>query len=821
MNKKTLIQALLLATTLGTSAQKTINDSWTFEGEPVNIPHTWNTDAYTVKDYSKGTFTYERDIILRKDNKRKYIRFDAAFKVADVWFNDTYLGQHKGGYTAFAFDVTPYIKDGANKIRVKVCNLDDTVAPTSADFTFMGGIYRDVWLIEKAEQHFDVTAGMRVTADTMKVDVSGTLFNHSGKNSECLLTSVLLDADGKQLRKVSTKVKIKNGQQQFSQTVPLPSQPKLWSPESPYLYRLQTTLQTKDGKTILDKQERPVAVRWYSFDANKGFFLNGKPYKLHGVCIHQDQKPYGIALDDDQHRRDFRLMKEMGVNFVRLAHYPQDDAILDLCDREGMLVWEETPIVDIVPEGDAFATSCQQQLREMISQHASHPSVILWGYMNEILLQTLRQYKDAALDTVVTRTVELANSLEEIVRKEDPTRTSVMACHGSNQYNTLGLTSIPQVIGWNLYQGWYGSNMSEFERRLEKEHQENPTHPIIVSEYGAGSDLRLHNPTGGKAFDFSMEYQQKYIEHYIPVIENTPYVCGGAYWNFIDFASAKRDESMPRINNKGLVTNDRTPKDVFYYMQACWTDKPVNHIAVRDWPTRVTGNATTTIKVYTNQKEVELIHNGKSLGTQHTDNNTAIFSITLEPGENHLRAITKAKEDVADITYQPAVITDLAVNAGSDCHYQSAKSGKTWLPDQPYSAENKWGYIGGEATQTQTEITQTADNPLYQTMRKGMEGYRFDVPKGRYEVEVLFTNTNKHTESLAYLLGRDMGNDTQNAKADGFSIEINGETVDSTSPTLPFSAIRRRYIVETTDDQLLIGFTGGSSVVSAISIARL
>ena len=191
----------------------------------------------------------------------------------------------------------------------------------------------------------------------------------------------------------------------------------------------------------------------------------------------------------------------------------------------------------------------------------------------------------------------------------------------------------------------------------------------------------------------------------------------------------------------------------------------------------------------------------------------------MTPGKNHLRAITKGNEDAADIVYQPVDINELAVNVGSDCHYQSAKSGKTWLPDQPYSAENGWGYIGGEASQTQTEVTQTADNPLYQTMRKGIEAYRFDVPKGRYEVEVLFTNTNKATESLAYLLGRDQDNATQNDSADGFAIEINGETIDNISPTLPFSAIKRRYVIENYDDCITIGFSGNATI-SAVSIAR-
>ena len=763
---------------------KTINEGWTFEGKAVHLPHTWNADAYTQKDYRKGCFTYERQLDWESSNRDTWVKFDAAFKWAEVLVNGCSVGQHVGGYTAFAFNLTPYLHKGTNLLQVKVSNLDQSIAPISADFTFMGGIYRDVWLIEKAPQHFDVVDGVSVSADTSKVVVDCKI----AEAEDCKVACKLIDADGHVITSLTTEAS------NFTQVVlPFPKQPHLWSPESPYLYKVVVTLQSKNGKTVFDSQEHYVGVRWYSFDAERGFLLNGKPYKLHGVCIHQDQKPFGIALDDDQHRRDFWLMKNMGVNFVRLAHYPQDDALLEMCDREGMLVWEEIPVVDIVPHGQIFAQNCESQLREMIRQHRHHTSVILWGYMNEILLQTQRRYKGASLDSVVQRTYELAQRLEQIVQQEDSTRTSVMAFHGSNDYNKYGFSAIPQVVGWNLYQGWYGSDMHDFERFLERQHREQPTHPIIVSEYGAGSDLRLHNPTNSTAFDFSMEYQQRYAEHYLPVIEQTPYVCGAAYWNFIDFASANRDESMPRINNKGLVTNNRQPKDIYYFFQACWTSKPMVHVAVRDWAERTTFDRTMPIKVYSNQVEVELVHNGKSLGQKRIENGCAVFDVTFVNGVNTFRAVTEVCEDMTTVTYrQPS--DEIAVNVGSSCYFQSDASALTWMPDQPYR-EGSWGYIGGKAVQTQNEIHLTADGPLYQTMREGMEAYRFDVPCGRYEVELLCVDTRRPQTSSAYLLGR------QDARGGGI-------------------ASRRRFIVDNSDGYLLIPFSP-QDCLSAIKIRKL
>ena len=338
----------------------TINDGWTFEGQRIKLPHTWNTDAYTVKDYRQGCFTYERSFVWHPAGRQTWLKFDAAFKRADVLVNGQAIGQHVGGYTAFAFNLTPYLREGSNTLQVKVSNADETIAPVSADFTFMGGIYRDVWLIEKTPQH-----GVNVTANLHQVTVDCKVSAPDG----CQVVSVLQDAEGHVIAQAHCRAGATT-----RQVLPLPKQPHLWSPESPYLYKVVTLLQSKNGKTEYDRQQRSVGVRSYAFDAENGFLLNGKPYKLHGVCIHQDQKPYGIALDDDQHRRDFRLMKEMGVNFVRLAHYPQDDALLELCDREGMLVWEEIPVVDVVPEGDkTYFGDVVDKTSQLVKEHPGLP----------------------------------------------------------------------------------------------------------------------------------------------------------------------------------------------------------------------------------------------------------------------------------------------------------------------------------------------------------------------------------------------------------------------------------------------------------------
>ena len=850
------------------TAVQTLNDGWTFSADnhhwqAVALPHTWNTDAYATSQYLQGKCSYKRTLRLpinaanKQTNLRYFLKLEAASKTSTIYIKGKEVGRHRGGYTASVFDLTPYLtttKDCKTAdLLITVDNADRQVAPISADFTFMGGIYRNVQLITTQPQHFSMTedgadgvfvSTSQVSADKASVSVKARLRNDATVAKDCYLVNTLYAPDGKLISTQKKRIRLLAGQTiQSVMNLPQVKNPILWSPEHPNLYQVKTELldassskNSKSGNTssssLLDSQEHYIGMRWCEFDAQKGFFLNGKPYKLNGMCRHQDMRPYGVALDDDMHRRDLRMLKDMGCNFIRLAHYPQAEAVLEMCDKLGMLVWEEIPVVNFVPDDQAFADNACQQLREMIRQHYNHSSIILWGYMNEILLKARNEFpQQADFEKEVERINALAARLESIVHEEDATRHSTMALHGSDDYNKFHVADHSQVLGWNLYQGWYGGDLTGFERYLADQHLRHPDHPVIVSEWGAGSDLRIHSDRG-EAFDFSCEYQQKYIEHYLPVISDTPYILGGTYWNFIDFSSASRGESMPHINNKGVVTAERQKKDVFYYFKAAWRqDEPVLHIATRDWQHREMVERHQQVKVYTNAKEVALWQNGKSLGTKTVENHHALFDVEWQEGENRLEAKADGAVDQTMVTYRQVPtdaqqVSELAVNVGSHCYFQSAKTGVTWVPDRAYTS-GSWGYIGGKSGSTQAEIKCTEDGPLYQTMQNAIEGYRFDVPQGRYELELLFVDTHQKQAQSIYLLGKDQEQSDAATRKGGFDIEVNGKRVESDfvpgAEAGYFTALRRRYLVEADKAGLQVKFISkaGNAFLSGIKIRRI
>lgn len=872
----TTLSLLFLSPVQAQRESRTINDSWKFlKGEcaaasdsafndaawtSVHLPHTWNTDAYIEKDYYRGIGWYRRQISIPQSWKGKqiFLKLDAASKAATIYINGKNVGEHAGGYTASTFDITPFCTFGTlNSLAIRVNNARQDIPPISGDFTFFGGIYRDVWLTAVPKQHFHLTnhgsdgifiSTPQVSQEKGTILIRGEVKNDANQKASLELEHTVYKPDGSIAQTQKQSIQIKAGELYSfrTETAPIPS-PQLWTPETPHLYRVESILRDKKTKTILDHSNHHTGFRWFSFDSEQGFSLNGKPYKLRGICRHQDQKPIGVALTDEMHRRDMKLMKEMGANFIRISHYPQDDALLEMCDKLGMLAWEEIPIIDIVPDTPGYAENCERNLREMIRQHYNHPSIITWGYMNEILLVTQRRYKkEEELKPVLERTLALAKRLEDVLKEEDTTRVSTMAFHGSNSYNEVGLGSITDIVGWNLYQGWYGGDLTGFERFLAEQHQKYPSHPMIVSEYGAGSDKRLHS-LQPHAFDFSIEYQQKYLEHYLPVLEETPYVCGGTHWNFIDFSSALRDESMPRINNKGLVYADRTPKDVYYYYKAAWRhDIPVLHIASRDWTHRAGvqhGEAPVMlpVKVYTNLPEVELFIDGKSLGKQKAVNYTSTFEVPFSRKEHFVSAKAESKETAAGIriiedgirlNFTPTPMTldetnlrklELAVNVGSHCFYTSDESQLTWLPDQPYT-EGSWGYIGGESKSSQGQIRNTNDGPLFQTLRSGIEGYRFDVPNGDYEIEFLFTDIFRENAAAVYLLDRN--SDAEN-RENRFSIIINDVVVEEDfSPCHEsdyFHALRKRYNITNFRNKIEIRFPvrNGKSLLNGIKLRKL
>lgn len=787
------------------------------------------------------------------EDKQLFVRFDAANTVASVYVNGNMVGEHRGGYTSFTFDITPYCLIGKeNLIAVKVDNSLTDVPPVSGDFTFFGGIYRDVWLISTPKQHFDLSdfGSDGVFIDTKDVSesvasciVRGKIKNDESQARKIEVIQTIKDPQGKIVKTDKSIITLRaNANNEFSYIGKIEN-PQLWSPENPNLYAVETTIYDPKTKKILDKINNNTGFRWYKFDGKEGFFLNGKPYKLNGICRHQDQKPIGNALTDEMHRRDMQLIKEMGINFIRISHYPQDDAILEQCDKLGLLAWEEIPIIDIVPEDANYTENCENMLREMIRQHYNHPSIIVWGYMNEILLVTQRKYQGDSLKIATDRALALAKHLKKVLKEEDIYRPSVMAFHGSDSYNKAGFNNIVDVVGWNLYQGWYSENFTGFERFLRDQQKQYPDKPKIVSEYGAGSDKRIHSLTPQR-FDFSIEYQQEYIEHYLSVLEKESYISGATYWNFIDFGSAARDESMPRINNKGLVYSDRTPKDVYYLFKAFYRkDIPVIHIASHDWQNR-TGIIKSgepciqPVKVYSNMPEVELFQNGKSLGVKKCNNRTAIWEIPFTTGENSFiaKGIFEGKQVetalMVSFNSAPEILTDenlksleLAINAGSTSFFTSSESGLTWVPDKEYTV-GSWGFIGGKPYQTQGEIMKTADNPLYQSLRESPDQYRFDVPEGRYEVELSFSDIFTPKEKVVYNLSENGQSSIGNENI--FDIIINDKIVDSKVNPAKNSGFygleKKRFIIEVGEQRnIIIKFIpfSGKSFINALKIRKL
>lgn len=849
--KRCLLAIVVMFVVTSLQAQremKTINDNWEFRKsideswESVNLPHTFNIDAYQQRNYYQGKGFYRRTLVLPEivAERRYYMKIDAASKAANIRVNGKEVGSHVGGYTACIVDITEYIRK-ENLIEITVDNGRKDITPISADFTFLGGIYRDVWLISTPKQHFNMSNmgsdGIFISTPVVNekrgvLKVKCEVTNDSHESSILEVRSAIYSPQGKLLQTIKQKQKLKSGETYiFENTSGAIESPDLWSPETPSLYLVKTTLVDPKSGKLLDEKNHKVGFRWFTFDGSKGFFLNGKSYKLRGLNRHQDQAPAGVALDDEAHRRDIFLMKELGCNFIRISHFPQDDAILEMCDELGLLAWEEIPIINIVPNTPGYDDNCEYNLREMIRQHYNHSSVITWGYMNEILLTAPSIGKPEWL-ACKERTVNLAQRLEAVLKEEDPGRASVMAFNMTNLYNEIGLNLV-DVVGWNLYHGWYVDKLKDFNAWCEDQHRRYPDQPMIISEWGAGSDKRLHS-TQGRAFDFSIEYQQTYIEHYLPFIENTEWISGCAYWNFIDFNVAARQESMPRVNNKGLAYNNRIWKDVAYYFKAMWRkDIPVIRIASRDWEMR-TGeiNKPQSIKIYSNMPEVELFINGQSIGCQKIANCHTVFNVILPEGISVLMAQGikngKTVQDAMTIQFKSlpniAEGDELAINVGSNCYFTSDISNLTWLPDQPYTAGG-WGYIGGKAHSTTSEIYNTLDEPIYQTWREGNWSYKIDAPIGEYEIELLIADVTKPAAQLANLLNKNK--EEKHSGETRFHISICGKQVETNFSPIDGgkhrTAFKRRYIIRNEHDHIVIsaGAVKGEPFLAGIKVRKL
>jgi len=754
----------------------TINDNWKFfpseiadaekretedkNWQKITVPHTWNVED-TFDDepgYRRGASWYRRELNLNSNskNKRIFLYFEAANHTADVYMNEKFLGRHVGGYTAFVFDVTNSVEfDKPNLIAVKVDNsLDKNKPPIDGDFTMYGGIYRDVWLIAADEIHFKVTdfasSGVKietphVSNDSATVKISGTVVNSSETPRQVEIVNTIFDNENCLIASVNLKLKINpNSEANFEQTTKQIKNPRLWSPDEPNLYRVQTVIR-ENGK-VLDEIINPLGFRWFRFDAEQGFFLNGKHLKLRGTNRHQDYKNFGNAVPDALQTRDLEIIKENGFNFLRLAHYPQDPSVLEAADRLGLIIWEEIPIVNQIYVSEQFNENAKQMLTEMIRQHRNHPSIIIWGYMNEVFLPVPKTEEH------IQTTVNLARELEKICQTEDASRATAIAFDwGARElYHTSGLSQITDVVGWNIYHGWYYETFADFGKFLDNQHRRFPNKPLIVSEYGVNGDRRLHSPNP-KRFDSTIEWQRMYHEAYLPQILDRKFIAGTAIWNQFDFGSEFRGETIPHLNQKGMFTYDRKPKDISFFYKANFSDDAVLHIASRDWNFR-SGTPKQTIDVYSNLPEVELFQKGVSLGKKTVgEYKKATWEIVLKDGKNSFTAQgskdKKLSSDSAEIFFTDTTkpfdnsFREIAVNVGSNADFID-ESNSVWTADQAYK-KGGWGFTGDDAKAVSTSgnIFGSLDDPLFQTMSENLSPYKFDVPDGDYEVELRFVET--------------------------------------------------------------------------------
>lgn len=651
-----------MAVSMQTLAQREnilINQDWNFRfshqvnknsSRRVDLPHTWNAqDALSGKpDYKRGIGNYDKKLFIRSEwkGKRLFLRFEGANCVSNVFINGKQIGEHRGGYGAFIFEITDKVNYGKNNtVLVRVNNGEQLdVMPLVGDFNFYGGIYRDVHLL--------VTEDICISPLDYASPGVYLFQQHVGEKQAAVLARINLSNGTEHPRQATLRLQVKEGDKVVYQadkkvtvaphTSVQPEEmsftllnPRLWNGrEDPFMYQTVITL-VKDGKEI-DKVEQPLGLRYYATDADRGFFLNGKHLPLHGVCRHQEWAEVGNALRPMHHEEDTRLMLEMGVNAIRLAHYPQATYMYDLMDRNGIVTWAEIPFVG--PGGYAdkgfvdqpsFRKNGKEQLKEMIRQHFNHPSICFWGLFNE-----LKENGDNPLEYI--------KELNVLAHQEDPTRPTTSA---SNQGGAINF--ITDNIAWNRYDGWYGATPATLASWLDKTHQAHPEIKIAISEYGAGASIYHQQDslvqTSPGSWWHPENWQTEYHIQNWKIISERPYVWGSFVWNMFDFGAAHRTEGdRPGINDKGLVTHDRkVKKDAFYFYKANWNPEPMVYIAGRRSVNRV--KPVTEVQIFSNCAEETLKVNGQIIKKMQPDGvKVCIFKdIRLKKGENNIEVSAK------------------------------------------------------------------------------------------------------------------------------------------------------------------------------------
>ena len=612
-----------------------LNEDWLFfknsndpevasEGEKINLPHTWNaTDGQDGgNDYFRGSCIYKKTISKNLiEAEEYYLEICGANSSADVYLDGKHLFHHDGGYSTWRVNLTEHLSDSESVLAIHVNNApNDFVYPQMADFTFYGGLYRNVNLVGVSSTHFDLdyygAPGIKVTpainGENANVEIE---VYTKGLLDGDTVHYVITDKEGNTVAEATTSEKLVNLEIQNV---------TLWNGrKNPYLYTAKAEIIR--GEETIDNVSARFGCRTFKIDPERGFILNGEEYPLRGVSRHQDRLGIGNALLPEHHKEDVELILEVGATTIRLAHYQHDQYFYDLCDESGLVIWAEIPYISKHLENGRENTI--SQMKELVSQNYNHACIVVWGLSNEI-----------SMNGSTPDLIDNHKMLNDMVHEMDKTRLTTVACVSMAKIDDP-YVHISDVVSYNHYFGWYGGETSMNGPWFDNFHQKYPNKPIGVSEYGCEA-LNWHtsNPIQG---DYTEEYQAYYHEELIKQLFTRPYIWATHVWNMFDFgADARAEGGENGQNHKGLITMDRKyKKDAFYAYKAWLSDDPFVHLCGKRYIDRV--EDLTKVTVYSNLPEVELFVNGESVGKQTSENHFFYFNVKNE-GETTL--VVKAGE---------------------------------------------------------------------------------------------------------------------------------------------------------------------------------
>ncbi|WP_404366993.1 glycoside hydrolase family 2 TIM barrel-domain containing protein [Sphingomonas sp. MMS24-J45] len=758
--------------------------------ETVSVPHTWNRVGFYRPDpqnhihraetvnKAQGLGWYRQRFAAPAalSGKRLWLEFDAASRIASVWLNGKKLGDHAGGFSRFRLDATDaMLKGGENVLVVRTDNSAPSgkdsatadVLPLTGDFFVHGGLYRPVRLVAVDPVHIDLAdfggSGVLATtasasASAARIDVRTRVTNADRRATAARVAVSLIDNEGRIAASTQTALKLAPSATQDAALTLDVANPHRWQGVAdPYLYTLSVDVLDARGR-LLDRVRQPFGIRTIRFDPDKGLFLNDQHISLRGVGYHQDREGKGWAIDPSDVAADVAIMREMGVNAIRLTHYQHGQTIHDLADRYGLLVWDEIPLVsawtrrgELEPRA-ALIDNARQQMRELIAQNGNHPSVITWGIANEVDFgNSFPAFLTGYPEGKTPDPLPLLKTLQDLAHATDPSRPTALAtcCEGRlfDKGTSIPTTAVAADLGGaNRYFGWYFGAAGDLGPHLDALHALRPQQPLSVTEYGAGGATTIHTdnvlggPIGSRGLTQPEEYESYIHEEALKALDARPYLWGTFLWNSFDFATTIRTEGDAQdINTKGLVTYDRRiRKDAYYLYQANWSQTPTVHITGRRYTDRA--YRVTDVRVYSNADSTDLLLNGRSLGAlRDCPERVCVWrDVALTEGSNTLVARGGSVEDRVTWTLSPDASANVRIDAGaivaapaarrfgSDNFFTGGKAG-TLVKPADYGKPAVPAVIAG-----------TPDSAVAATYREGRFRYAIPLADGRYTVTLTF-----------------------------------------------------------------------------------